>query len=204
MNKVIDGLYFVDNCGLNLDKLKTSCIQISEEINNLSIINNLDKAYQQVGAPVTTKFNAFYNFFTFPYPEVHTLFKAIQKNFYALEKLHYGKNLNQNYYLTAWLNLYNKDEFVDWHSHHDMRPWSWHGFFCVDTVPSYTSYRKLNNDNDIVDIESLNDRMIMGLCESYIHRTYPWHDESKPRITVAFDIASEKVLKIRRNICIPF
>lgn len=203
MNKVIDGLYFVDDCGVNLNELKKSCIQISEEINRLQIVDNLDKAYQQECAPITTKFASFYNFFTFPYPEVHNLFKVIQQKFYALEKLHYGKNLNQNYYLMAWLNVYHKNEFVDWHYHNAMQPWTWHGIFCVDTVPSCTSYRYLNSDS-IANVESLDNRMIIGLSESYLHRTYPWHDESRPRITIAFEITSEKVLKIKRNICIPF
>ena len=39
---------------------------------------------------------------------------------------------------------YKEGDFIDWHTHWPKEKNTWHGFFCVDCEPSYTTYRLPN------------------------------------------------------------
>ena len=94
--------------------------------------------------------------------------------------------------MQSWLNYYRKGDFIDWHSHSPPSVGSWHGFFCLDVEPgSFTSYKWPNDperEGLIIDVQSQNNLMVMGLSNGDHHRSSEWLFEDRPRITVAFDI----------------
>ena len=192
MKKIADGLYETI-CEINLHKLKNSCNLIYSQIENLPIDSHWFGNDGQKDAPKTTKTNLQYNIFTFVYPQIHNLFKTIQNNFYLCEKDYYSKNLKCNYFLQGWLNVYKKDQFLDWHSHHYNIARGWHGFFCVDAELSSTLYKFENNS--IIEVPSTNNKLVLGLCANNYHKTNPWHNVYKNRVTIAFDIIPEIGLK---------
>lgn len=198
MIKVDDAVYVLDISGVDLDSLKESCYLIYSELHAKQESSSVN-AYANKDAPITTKLNNSYNIFSYPYPELENLFDVIKSKFYEVEKIHYGLNLKKNYYLNAWLNYYNYNEYVDWHIHQDMKPWTWHGFFCVDTEPSKTIYHNLQHKRTY-DIQSLDNRLVIGQCQNVRHKTDPWMVADRPRITVAFDVLTSSS---GQDFCIP-
>ncbi len=192
MKKLHYGLYeSVSN--LNLDKLKTSCYHIFDSTKQLELDSVWLDNPSQKDAPDSTKKLSQYNVFSFVLPKIPDLYKFIRSSFYEAEKNHYSKNLNLNYYIQGWVNVYKPDQFIDWHGHHYSVAWGWHGFFCVDVEPSNTFYR-FNDSTEIITVPSTNNKLVLGLCETNQHKTDPWDQVDRDRITIAFDIIPESGL----------
>jgi hypothetical protein len=148
--------------------------------------------YNRGYAPFTTNLYAQFNYFLYPIPGLHELFKEIKKTFYECYSLYYnGTPPKEQFYTQAWLNVYRKGEFIDWHSHWPPEFESWHGFYCVDVEPdSSTTYRvfgRVPEKEDIV-IASSDNLLVLSRSDGDTHRSSDWHNEHKARITVAFDI----------------
>jgi hypothetical protein len=191
MEKITWGLY-QGLCDLNVEKLRHSCYNVLNDIKDLPLNSNYYDLDNQKDAPNSTKSVNQYNFLTFVYPEIHKLYHTIRNQFFVAEKLHYGINIKTNYYIQSWLNVYKKDQFINWHSHNYDVARAWHGFFCVYAEPSKTIYKI----NDLtIDVPSINNNLVIGLCENNSHRTEPWHDSNFDRVTIAFDIIPEIALK---------
>lgn len=201
MKKIVEGLYRC-HADLNLLELKKSCEKIYEKIKNLPLDDDWYDNDGQPNAPDTTKSLSRYNILTFPLPQIHELYETIKYSFYQVEKDCYGLNLNCNYFIQAWLNYYTKGQFIDWHGHHYKTSYAWHGFFCVDSMPCVTTYKFI--DNNLVEVESIDNTLLIGLSENNQHKSGVWSDASRHRITIAFDIVREKSLKnVQNNHWIP-
>lgn len=201
MKKLHHGLYEVQ-CDLNLDKLKNSCYTVFDSVKNLDVDPVWIDNPGQPSAPSSTKKILQYNLFTYVLPKIPELYKFIRSSFYQIELDHYSKNLNLNYYIQSWVNVYKHNQFVDWHGHHYPVGWAWHGFFCVDTEPSNTQYRFDNGT--IVTVPSINNKLVLGLCENNEHKSDIWPYIDRDRITIAFDIIPESgLINSRPNHWVP-
>lgn len=170
----VDDYLYVKRCSLDLDELKRSC----QRLNDVIVENFADDVTYTPQLTLTTKLFARYNTLLYPYPEFYKLYHIIRDTFLELHE-------SNEHYIQCWLNLYNKGEFIDWHGHYPSTYDSWHGYFCVDSEPSVTSYvlpggRKF-------DVENIDNTLVIGKSEGDSHRTWPWPYD-RTRITIAFDI----------------
>lgn len=131
------------------------------------------------GAFTTAKHKK-YNFLTFPNKQVSILYHEIRKNTSPLLE-------DRVYVIKSWLNIFRKGEKVDWHKHWPAHKKVWHGFYCVQVGNSYTEY-EIPNVGQIVKVHSDEGLLVVGKSDNDRHRSSPWDEESRPRITIAFDI----------------
>jgi len=120
-----------------------------------------------------------YNLFLYPFPGFYELAQQITELFKSRIKS------KHKYYLKGWINYYNYGDYVDWHHHKISTTDSAHGFFCVHAQDSVTTYRVRDDEFHVQCEDGL---LVLGETHSDVHRTWPWHDKSRPRITIAFDI----------------
>ena len=171
----------------SLDKNKL--IDSSEKIYEL-VKNNLH-TNQQIKSTISTDLYEKYNYLMYPSNEVHKLYTEIKTAFDSVKD-----DPNKKYYIQCWLNYYNKGDFIDWHSHWEKEKETWHGFYCLDCEPSFTSY-KLPNIKDNINIFSEDNLMVISKSDGDEHRTWPWESD-KPRLTIAFDIVPYEYLNYKQ------
>lgn len=191
------GLYSVQT-DLNIPVLKKTCHDMYRIVKrNFEVSDNAYTGQVALSNRIFWK----YNFLLYTLPGIHELFVSIRDSFFMLHKLHYGDNPpKEPYYIQSWLNFYFKGDFIDWH-HHDWnmnRPLhfdpAWHGFVCVDTEPdSKTSYRWKNLPHTI-EVPSKDGLLVLGLSNGDVHKSSEWLDDTRPRITIAFDIVPRRNL----------
>lgn len=196
MNRIIDGLYTF-NCNLDLKKIKSSGLDIHDAVSKYVINRKIEGFSSHATKSITTQAYNQYNFFNYSLPEVHTLYKTIQSNFdkvkldfYENRKklFKFGPSAPTDYFIEAWINVYQRGDCIDWHSHVPTIHNAWHGFFCVDTVPSKTTFRFANKSNQDIDVISEDNLLVITRSgPTNEHRTWPWEFD-RPRITIAFDI----------------
>lgn len=138
---------------------------------------------------MTTKLYMEYNVLMFAYHEFHSLYNQIRKTFH--EVLENNDKNEKNYYIQCWMNVYEKEQFIDWHGHWPPMANAWHGFYCVDCEPSKTTYKIFGED---IDIPSEDGLLVIGESDGDIHRTWPWTESDRPRITIAFDIVPARFI----------
>lgn len=183
----VRGLYTA-KLDLDLKVLRETADEMYDIIKECFVSDHSDYNGQST---LTTKLYSKYNFLMYPLPGINELYWNIHHVFHAcLTHLH--GQVNHRYFMQCWLNYYRKGEFIDWHSHTNKDIGAWHGFFCLDVEPdSYTSYRWPNEPERkglVVDVESENNLMVMGVSNLDQHRSSEWPFEDRPRITIAFDI----------------
>jgi hypothetical protein len=142
---------------------------------------------------LTTQLFKSYNLLMYPLPEFHELFNEIKKMFFEIIE----KDITiskKKYYIQCWLNYYKKGDFIDWHRHWPRETKSWHGYYCVDTEGSFTSYIIPNNEDKIIDIISEDNLLIMSKSDGDRHRSSEWLNNDRPRITIAFDIVPREYI----------
>ena len=165
---------------LNLD---TEALAYSSEYMYKLIEENFigKEEYYNGQATMTTKLYNQYNVLMYPLPGYYELYTEIVKAYREFS----GRR--DNCYMQAWLNVYQKGEFIDWHTHWPAEKKVWHGFYCLDVEhePSYTSYR-IPGEREF-KIESKNNLLVIGKSEDDKHRSSEWNHET-PRITIGFDI----------------
>lgn len=172
--------------GLDVAIIKDSCHKLYEYVKENFSENKKDYNGQST---LSTQLFTSYNLLLYPLPGFHELFNGIRQAF--IES--YPDRDDSDYYIQSWLNMYNKGDFIDWHWHWPDEANAYHGFYCVDTYPSHTSY--VYEDHDIqMDIPSKDDRLVMSKSYRERHRTWPW-TEDRPRITIAFDIVPRTHIK---------
>jgi hypothetical protein len=189
-----------------MDYVKTKPIHINlnEIIHSCNAMNNIvmhhfknsQKSFAGKSSIPTQLFNS-YNLLMYPLPQFHELYSEIKQFFY--DEL--SPNPDTKYYIQSWLNYYHKGDYIEWHSHWKPELNTWHGFFCVNTEPSYTSY-KIPNYPDIVDIECKNNLLVMSPSNGDEHRSSEWAGDN-PRITIAFDIVPREHIGVSINHWIP-
>lgn len=129
-----------------------------------------------------------YNLLMYPLDQFHELYNEIKIMFH---EMYSG---NDKYYIQCWVNFYYHNDFIEWHRHSPAEHRAYHGFFCVDCEPSYTRYRIEGHEGDVL-VNSENNLLVISPSGKDIHRTAPWPDQSRPRITIAFDIIPKEFIK---------
>jgi len=176
--KCFDNYVYTKMLDLDLAQQKQNAYSMYNFIQNK--FHNIGDQYKDIVAPNISKKFTEYNYLMYPYLGMHKLYAEIKDMFYAI-----SDNLFGEYYIQCWLNVYNKEEFIDWHAHWSKEYHAWHGFYCVDVEPdSHTSYRV--NDREI-KVESQNNLLVISKSGNDVHKSSEWN-EDYPRITVAFDI----------------
>jgi len=145
----------------------------------------------------TTRFKN-YNLFKYKNKELQKLKKIIVKLHNA-----FLKQLNiepvKSLYITGWLNIMKKNEFIKPHAH------GWHpdmylgGHFCVQCNNTSTYY--INPINQLCDPETYPSKNKVGkltLFQNFIPHYTDKHNGSSERITIAFDLSLIK--KEKRSI----
>lgn len=187
---IINGYIYKKNLDLNLLKLKTGCDQMYDLIKKNFSGNKNDYTGQST---LTTKLFKSYNLLMYPLPEFHELFNEIKKMFFEIIE----KDITipkKKYYIQCWLNYYRKGDFIGWHNHWPPETKSWHGYYCVDTECSFTSYIIPNNEDKIIDIISEDNLLVMSKSDGDRHRSSEWLNNDRPRITIAFDIVPREYI----------
>lgn len=180
---------YVITSKLNLDlvKIKNSCYLMYDVINKKFNTGKIKAEYKDDSgmSPLSTNLFNQYNLLLYTFDGFHELYNEIK---YMFHQCNLG---TEKYYIQCWLNIYKKGNFIDWHSHWLPEFNTWHGFYCVDCEPSKTTY-KIPNVSDPLDIVSENNLLVMSQSAGDLHRTWPWENEDKDRITIAFDIVPAK------------
>ena len=196
INEEIRGLYTAQ-CNLDIVTLRKTADEMYDIIKNSFVSDKSDYSGQST---LTTKLYSKYNFCMYPLPGINELYWTIHHVFHNCLTHFHGGSSNKRYFMQSWLNYYQKGEFIDWHCHTQGDVGGWHGFFCLDVEPgSYTSYRWPNEperNNMVVDVQSENNLMVMGISNQDQHKSSEWPYEDRPRITIAFDIMPEQELYI--------
>lgn len=169
---------------LNLKKIKDSSDIMNSLIKRKFLNSNVD--YSDISKLITTSLFAQYNLLLYPLNGFHELYFEIRKLFYDILEYNNMQNNGTKYYIQCWLNYYKKGEFIDWHKHWPPENKTWHGFYCLDTDDSYTSY-KIPNNSKIINIKSENNKIIISKSDGDTHKSSEWK-KYNPRITIAFDI----------------
>jgi hypothetical protein len=170
---------------LDLDKIKTSTSEVRTIVETqLDDGSNEYGGISGYGAQLYTK----YNLLLYPFDGFHDLYTEIKTMFHEI-----CKEENQ-YYIQCWFNYYNEGDFIEWHDHWRTATIGWHGFFCVDVEPSKTSYI-IPVARDQINVESKDNLLVIGKSAGDKHRTWPWTETDRPRITLAFDIIPRQCIQ---------
>jgi hypothetical protein len=176
--QIIKDYIYTDFLGIDSKKIRPSCYWMYEVVKANFSDSSKDFTAQST---LTTALYGKYNVLMYPAPGFHELYEGIQRTFRKVS------GTTSPHYIQAWLNFYQKGDYIDWHMHWEPEFESWHGFYCVDCEPSKTSYKLDPSKDEIIDVVSENDKLILGPSSGDIHRTWPWEGDA-PRITIAFDI----------------
>jgi len=134
-----------------------------------------------------------FNLFSFPCIELQNFYIQLNK---AIQKVVIP---DRRYYIRCWVNLFRKGQNIDWHDHWPSEYETYHGFYCVNTEgenSSFTSYKIIGADEEIV-IDSKDGLLVFGKSEKDKHKSSPWENEGKPRVTIAFDVIPLDKLQVR-------
>ena len=173
---------------LDLKQVRESCISMRKLIQKSFMYQPQHYGGQ---ATMTTKLFSQYNVLMYPYPQFHELFTEIETMFREV----YGYD-GKKYYIQCWLNVYEKGEFIDWHDHWLPQQKAFHGFYCVDVEPNSSTSYALCDDEDIIDIPSKDNMLVLSKSDGDLHKSSEWHDETRPRITIAFDIVPRESINV--------
>lgn len=168
-----------------------------------NIPNNILSKFDISNGPAT-QLGEYYNIFTWEHDGIVALKDALRD--VVIEACdYYGIDFEQeNYYINGWFNLdfaspenkeYGVSPLKDPGHYHDHAGGTgapvFHGYYCVNAEPSSTFY-KINRLDDFENINK-NNRLILSET-GHPHGRDDWYEE-KPRITIAYDIATEKSLR---------
>ena len=171
-------------------QLELNLVEIKTSIDKMKIIIK-DNYHQDSLDPNTQLFQQVYskyNLLMYPLPQFYELYEEIKKMFWECNTDSY-----KQYYVQCWLNVYNKNDFIEWHGHSPAEHHAWHGFLCVDCEPSYTRYAIKDWPEEVL-VHSKNNLMVLSPSGRDRHRTAPWPFEDRPRLTIAFDIIPKEYI----------
>lgn len=167
-------MIYVAETDIDIDEIYKSCKNI-----NAYITENFNDIDYHGISPNTTKSFAQYNLLLYPLPQFHELYEKIRSMFRGLVA-------EDTYVMQCWLNMYSKEDYLDWH-YHWIEENTWHGYFCVKGNDTITSYK--TPDGEINDVVNKNNQLVMS-ANGLHHRTYPGEE----RVTIAFDIVPSKII----------
>jgi hypothetical protein len=188
---LIDNYIYTRSLTLDTETIRASSIRLKDFVRN-NIVDDatgFDGKYAKGNVPPEAKLFSQYNVFMYPFPEFHNLYTEIKNTFHAARE---HQNLpSKPYYCQCWVNVFEQGQFIDWHYHWLPEFEAWHGFYCVDVEPNSSTTYKLENE---IEIESKNNLLVISKSAGDLHKSSEWHDSSRPRITIAFDIIPEDTL----------
>ncbi len=141
---------------------------------------------------LTTKIWSYYNLFNFEQPELNKLFEEIKQFF--IEKY----NPTEDYYISAWVNIHKKTEFLDWHNHWEPELQTYHGYVAIQSEPSTTTYKFPGYEEEYVH-HNKNGLIMLNKSDNDMHCVSPWNEDID-RISVAFDIIPTRNIDINSPI----
>jgi hypothetical protein len=154
------------------------------------------------GAP--TQLGSYYNIFTWDCLEINSLKNALSETIQEA-CIYYGIDYEkENYFINGWFNLDFKTQgeasevspLKHPEHYHDHAGGTgapvFHGYYCVNAEPSSTFY-KIQGSSTVFENINKNNRLIVSET-GHPHGRDDWF-EDKPRITIAYDIATEHSLK---------
>ena len=161
------------------NQLIRDCLS-AEEYLLRKVINEKDIELKVYGSKTTASFKQ-YNLLSFPIKSFQTLYHEIVSVIKPClpDEIHV---------IQCWLNVFRDGEFIDWHHHWKPEYRVVHGFYCVNVTPSFTEYRFKHLPEETLKVTSKEGLLVFGKSDGDEHRSSPWSDVSKPRITIAFDI----------------
>lgn len=194
---------FLDN---NLDELYDYLYSKAEDLlaGNIGNIpeNVLSKFNIYNGAP--TQLGDYYNIFTWDHPAIQKLKLGLSDTVREASE-YYGIDYDsENYFINGWFNLdfktYDNDPGVSPLKHpehyHDHAGGTgapvFHGYYCVNAEPSSTFY-KIKGTDVVFENVNKNNRLIVSET-GHPHGRDDWFQD-KPRITIAYDIAKDPVVR---------
>jgi hypothetical protein len=171
-------------------QLELDLVEMKDSINKIRdlIKKNFHKDSLDPNTQLYQKVYSEYNLLMYPLPQFHELYEEIKKMFWECNTDSY-----KQYYVQCWLNVYNKNDFIEWHGHSPEEHHAWHGFFCVDCEPSYTRYAIKGQPEDVL-VHSKDNLMVLSPSGRDRHRTAPWPYDDRPRLTIAFDIIPKEFI----------
>jgi hypothetical protein len=172
---------------LDLQTIKDSCYKLNEVLGSISPNDKHNPMY-------TTRIYSSYNAMLFPFDGFHDLYFEIQNMFHDAREQ--SDITHKKFYMQSWLNIFRSGESLGWHMHWEPEHQGWHGFYCVQVGQneSRTSYKWPPSEEQI-DIESVDNLLVISKTDGDRHRSSPWLNKSMDRITIAFDIVPDYVLR---------
>lgn len=180
------GLYGIE-LQYNKEAFTEKCIRLNFVLNDMFYHNQSTDVEIAPTKVVSTLNFAEYNILTFVDADWHSLYREIQRWFYHCYMKYHKKQEIKPHYIRSWLNVYEKNQYIDWHGHWETKFDAWHGFFCVNVEPNSKTSYMWKNDTQLIEINSKNGLLVLGLSNDDRHKSSNWEQEI-PRITIAFDI----------------
>ena len=177
---VQDYLWFTKLPNIDNENLYDTCCKIDKKLREVLPPVSEDNIY----GCFSSYHHSNYNLLTFYSHELHKLHTTIVKNVMPLV------DQDVQYYIRCWVNLFEPGMNIDWHYHWPPEARAYHGFYCVNTQgnnKSYTDYRIPGQTNEI-RVMSEDGLLVFGKSDDDRHRSSPWENTDKYRITIAFDI----------------
>jgi hypothetical protein len=175
----------------NIDNaaLYKTCCNVEEELMKIYPSPEENKY-----ASFTTYYYNYYNLFSFPCPELHKLYVNMANSFPEIMR-------PNRYYIACWANLFAKDKNIGWHAHWPAQYKTYHGFYCVNTQGEHSSYTdyKIPGQTSTHRVMSLDGMCVIGKSEGDEHRSSPWLNDDKYRVTIAFDVIPIEALRPEEN-----
>ena len=192
MKEIVPNYLWIDKfTDIDNEKLYQTCLSVDSRLRKEFPPIDEANAY----GCFTSYYHYKYNLLTFACTELHKLYG------YLLTRLCPHLDQNTQYYVRCWANLFDKDANIDWHSHWPSEAKAYHGFYCVNTEgesESYTDYRIPGSMKEI-RIMSEDGLLVFGKSDGDEHRSSPWENIGKYRITIAFDIIPFESLGVVPN-----
>jgi hypothetical protein len=174
---------------LDTHAIKNSCYRLENVINEQ--FANQAKLFYYPEAPATTGLYDSYNLMMYPFEGFYELFTEVKNTFHEFRLR--NDVPHTKFYMQCWLNVFKKDQYVDWHHHWMPEEHAWHGFYCVQVGESNTEY--LLPDGTHVTVTSKDNLLILSKSDGDKHKSSPWTDPNTHRITIAFDIVPDYTLR---------
>jgi hypothetical protein len=180
-------------CCLETEKYLIDEVIIEEPLRNYGS----NEGPLRKGSKTTAAYSQ-YNLLTMP-------LRPFQDLYYSMAAVMKPGLPDETHMLQCWLNVFRRDEHIDWHGHWHKKYRAIHGFYCVNVTPSFTEYEYDHLPGEVYKVESKEGLLVFGKSNGDHHRSSPWQDYNNPRVTIAFDIVPIATMdKVYLNHFLPF
>jgi hypothetical protein len=193
-SSVINNYLYTYRLGLELPTIQNSSRQMYDIIAEWFADDK--EAHYDGQLTMTTNLYNKYNLLMYPLPQFWELYNGIKDSFRSLPEV----KEEDPYFIQCWLNIYNKEDYIDWHQHWEPEYNSYHGYYCALGENTITSY--ILPTGHPVDVINHDDQLVIGKADGDYHRSHPWKGEGD-RITIAFDIIPAESIGYGINHWIP-